>query len=452
MTSLRAANADGVAAPTADLTRDIDGKATMIRLWDFRTAPMRAFHLSWIAFFVCFIAWFGIAPLMALVRQDLQLTKEQIGNTVIASVTLTVAARVMMGWLCDRFGPRRAYTALLLLGALPVMGIGLAHNYQSFLLFRLATGVVGASFVITQHHTSTMFSSRVVGTANATSAGWGNLGGGVAQWFMPLLAAGIMGLGVERFLSWRLAMVVPGMAMMIIGVLYYRWTKDTPDGRPFIPRTGTQTLYEAASDYRVWILFLLYAACFGVEITIDNVAALYFTDSFHVGLKMAGLLASATGMMNIFARSFGGMVGDWAGNLGGLRLRSLLLGFVVFLEGGSLVLFSQLKSLAPATVTFLCFGVLVCMACGVTYAVVPLVRPEAVGSVSGIVGAGGNTGAVFAGFLVKAHSISEGRALQILGVAVAICAFSAFALQFRESETGENVGASLGAIHTEMAD
>src|SRR6202011_4279024 len=48
--------------------RDMEGKATRIRLWDFSSAPMRAFHLSWFAFFLCFVAWFGIAPLMAIVR------------------------------------------------------------------------------------------------------------------------------------------------------------------------------------------------------------------------------------------------------------------------------------------------------------------------------------------------------------------------------------------------
>ena len=43
-----------------------DGKATRIRLLDFSSAPMRAFHLSWFAFFLSFMAWFGIAPLMAV--------------------------------------------------------------------------------------------------------------------------------------------------------------------------------------------------------------------------------------------------------------------------------------------------------------------------------------------------------------------------------------------------
>ena len=97
---------------------------------------MRAFHMSWFAFFLCFFAWFGIAPLMAVVREELDLTKSQIGNTIIASVAITIVARLFIGWLCDRIGPRLTYTWLLLIGSIPVMLIGLSHSYMSFMLFR----------------------------------------------------------------------------------------------------------------------------------------------------------------------------------------------------------------------------------------------------------------------------------------------------------------------------
>ena len=153
-------------------------KATRINLFSLKTIQMRTFHMTWFAFFLCFFAWFGIAPLMKVVRAELGLTQAQIGNCIIASVSITVLARLLIGWLCDRVGPRLTYTWLLVLGSLPVMGIGFAQNYESFLLFRLAIGVIGASFVITQYHTSVMFAPNVVGTANATTAGWGNMGGG----------------------------------------------------------------------------------------------------------------------------------------------------------------------------------------------------------------------------------------------------------------------------------
>lgn len=414
------------------LGRDFEGRATRVRILSFSTAPMRAFHLSWIAFFLSFVAWFGIAPLMAIVRDELKLTKAQVGNTVIASVAITIFARLLTGWLCDRFGPRRTYSALLILGALPVMGIGLSHSYQSFLLFRLAIGLIGASFVVTQYHTSVMFSRSVVGTANAVTAGWGNLGGGVTQWFMPLLLGAFVSLGVGKFLSWRLAMVVPGALMFFTGIAYYLMTTDTPDGREFSPRTGGAAFWEAAGDYRVWLLFALYGACFGVEITVDNVAALYFKDSFHLTLSLAGLLASLIGMMNLFARALGGFAGDWAGSRWGLAGRSRLLGLTICMEGVLMMLFSRLRMLGPATVAFLFFGLFVCMACGATFAVVPLIRPKAVGSASGIVGAGGNFGAVLAAMLFKSESISGANAFLILGSIVAATSFCALFLRFGE--------------------
>src|SRR5207237_8100554 len=115
--------------------------------------------------------------------------------------------------------PRRTSTGLLILGSLPVMCVGFAHDYTSFLMFRLAIGAVGASFVITQYHTSVMFAPNIVGTANATAAGWGNLGGGVTQTVMPLLFTffAVM-VGVGQYWGWRLAMLIAGVLCLAPGV------------------------------------------------------------------------------------------------------------------------------------------------------------------------------------------------------------------------------------------
>ncbi len=205
-------------------------KATRIDLLDFKSVPMRTFHITWITFFLCFFGWFGIAPLMPVVREDLGLTKGQIGNIIIASVAITIFARLFFGWLCDRIGPRISYTILLIVGSIPVMCIGFSNSYETFLLFRLAIGVIGASFVITQYHTSVMFASNVVGTANATAAGWGNMGGGVTLMVMPLVFAAFIGIGYLNEEAWRYSMVIPGVALFIMGIIYYFFTQDTPEG------------------------------------------------------------------------------------------------------------------------------------------------------------------------------------------------------------------------------
>ena len=106
---------------------------------------MRSFHITWLMFFVCFFGWFGLAPLMPTIRAELGLTKGQVGNIIIASVGSTIIARLLIGKLCDVWGPRKTAVRLLLLGSIPVFLVGLAHSYTTFLLFRLAIGVVGAS-------------------------------------------------------------------------------------------------------------------------------------------------------------------------------------------------------------------------------------------------------------------------------------------------------------------
>ena len=99
---------------------DIPGKATRLRLQDFRTPQMRTFHLTWGAFFVCFFAWFACAPLMPVISGELGLSVDQIANINIAAVAITILARLVVGPLCDKYGPRLTYTGLLLVGAVPV--------------------------------------------------------------------------------------------------------------------------------------------------------------------------------------------------------------------------------------------------------------------------------------------------------------------------------------------
>jgi len=75
-------------------------------------------------------------------------------------------------------------------------------------------------------------------------------------------------------------------------------------------------------------------------------------------------------------------------------------------------------------------GLFVKMSNGATYAVVPFINKRAIGAVAGIVGAGGNVGAVLAGFLFKMESITWPQALLILGGLVTVSATLALAVRF----------------------
>lgn len=442
-----------------------DGKATRIDLLDLlslATPNMRAFHMSWIAFFLCFFAWFGIAPLMSVVRAELALTKDQVGWCIIGSVAVTIFARLLVGWLCDRVGPRLTYTWLLLLGSIPVMFVGLAHDFTTFLVFRVLIGAIGASFVITQYHTSRMFAANCVGTANATAAGWGNLGGGITQLAMPLLFAFFVGVvGLATAASWRLAMVVVGLLCAMTGIAYYFLTQDTPEGNyrelraaGKMPATSATrgAFGEACRDRRVWALFFIYGACFGMELTIDNIAVLYFLDYFPYfqqlepaeALKTAGLIAAMFGGMNLFARAIGGWIADQCGNRWGLDGRVKWLFIALFGEGIGLMLFAQATTLTFAIPLMITFAMFVKMSNGATYAVVPFINRRALGAVSGIVGAGGNAGAVALGFLFKSDAIDWHTALFIAGAAVTCVSFASFLITFRTEAGRKTAPADVG--------
>ena len=98
---------------------------------------------------------------------------------------------------------------------------------------------------------------------------------------------------------------------------------------------------------------------------------------------------------------------------------------------------SRMDVLVMAIPALLLFSLFVQMSSGATFSIVPFINKRALGSVAGIVGAGGNMGAVAAGFLFKAEAITWPTALFILGALVTCCSFLAFAVQFSEETETE---------------
>ncbi len=371
------------------------GKATRIDLFSFATPQMRAFHLTWMAFFVCFFAWFATAPLMPIIKGDLKLTNDQVYNITIAGVFATILARMVIGPMCDRYGPRITYTLLLALGSIPVFGIAFAWDYSSFLVFRLLIGIIGASFVITQFHTSVMFAPNVVGTANATVGGWGNAGGGVTQSLMPLVVAGIVGYGASQATGWRYAMILPGLLMLVVAVLYWTLTQDTPQGNILELRRQGITVDSGKKGrmgrHEDGLPQLPRLAPGGVLRRVLRRRALRPQHRGHVflqqvpadggerrirgrGFRSAGALRARPRRSPV--RSHRRVQGGSMGAPG--CCSGLMLG-----EGIFLIFFSQSNEVAIAITFLLVFGLFTHMACGSLYALVPFIDRKALGGVAG---------------------------------------------------------------------
>eukprot|EP00210_Caulerpa_lentillifera_P009502 g9062.t1 len=403
---------------------DSEHKTTVFKPWVFRGVHMRAFHASWFSFFTSFVSTFGPAALIPVIRDDLDLTKGELANAGIAAVTGTIAARIAMGTVCDMFGPRFGHAFLMLLSGPAVFGMSLVNSAGAFTLCRFLIGFSLATFVACQFWSSVMFNVKIVGIANATGAGWGNLGGGVTQLLLPLVYEGIKQYE-EPFLAWRYAFFVPGCMHILVGFLVLFVTQDLPDGtygdlkktgRMESP-SGSNIMLIGMRNYRMWILTLTYGYCFGVELTMNNIIVQYFFDQFDVPLTTAGVLGALFGLMNIGARSIGGATSDYSAQVWGMRGRLWSLFIAQMIEGALCVVMGFLQDTLVGTIMcMICFSVFVQASEGASYGVVPFISKRALGIVSGFVGAGGNAGsAVIQAIFFKPDSLETYEGIRYMG-------------------------------------
>jgi NNP family nitrate/nitrite transporter-like MFS transporter len=269
-----------------------------------------------------------------------------------------------------------------------------------------------------------------------------------------MAAAMMLGLGGDT--AWRATLVVPGIAMLLMAVAYWRGTQDTPRGDVLALRARGETVesgkkggwasFAAASrNYRVWMLAITYAACFGVEVFIHNIASLYYVNHFQLSLKDAGFAAGIFGLLALFARALGGVLSDRFAARRGLAVRSLLLAVLIAGEGIGLLAFAHAGQVGTAVLAMVAFGLFTHMACGATYALVPFIDRNSLGGVAGIVGAGGNVGAVAAGFLMKGVGDVQ-TTLSVLGAVVLITSLCAIAVRFSAEHTAREAALRASAL------
>lgn len=184
-----------------------------------------------------------------------------------------------------------------------------------------------------------------------------------------------------------------------------------------MPEVSAATSFRGgAVNFNTWVLFFQYACCFGVELTMNNAAALYFNEEFGLSTEAAAAVASIFGWMNLFARGVGGFLSDYANSKMGMRGRLWVQFTLLLVEGGLVLVFANTGSLAGSVVVMIFFSLFVQSAEGSSYGIVPYVDPPSTGAIAGIVGAGGNSGAV--GFGLGFRQLNYKDAFVIMGCAI----------------------------------
>ncbi|SFO75496.1 MFS transporter, NNP family, nitrate/nitrite transporter [Enterovibrio norvegicus DSM 15893] len=221
------------------------------------TGKMKILHLSWFAFFITFVVWFNFAPLLQSVKESLGLTTAEIKTLLILNVAFTIPARVVVGMLTDKYGPRIVYSLLLAICSIPCFVFALSDNFVQAAIARFALGLIGAGFVIGIRLVSEWFPHNELGTAEGIYGGWGNFGSAAAAFTLPTVA--VMFGGED---GWRYAMAITGVMSLLFSFVFYRSVTDTPKGATYYkPKNGGAMEVTSKSDF--FLLLLMKVPMYG---------------------------------------------------------------------------------------------------------------------------------------------------------------------------------------------
>lgn len=235
-------------------------------LLDFSNPSIRTLHLTWIAFFLTFIVWFNMAGVLSrMIEQFDWLSKSNVKALLVTNVALTIPARIVVGGLIDKYGPRKIFAGLMVIMVIPGLTFAFGDDLTQLVLSRLALGAIGAGFVIGIKMTANWFTPKYIGRSEGFYAGWGNFGSAAAAALVPFVAVNLLGG------DWRWSLAITSIITAVYGIVYFFIVKDHPEGAELKTKEkkgGAMPVssYFDLGQYILWELPLYGALCLVVFI------------------------------------------------------------------------------------------------------------------------------------------------------------------------------------------
>lgn len=215
----------------------------------------RILHLTWFAFFLSFVVWFSVAPFATTIQRELSLTLPQLKVLAICNLALTIPARIVIGMVLDRYGPRLTFSGLLAFAIVPCLLTVTAHDFNQLVWSSLINSILGAGFVVGVRMVAEWFSPKEIGLAQGIYGGWGNFGAAAAQLSLPIVAVASTTF-TNGALNWRFAIGMIGIVTALYSGIYFRYTQDTPPGKVY-QRPQRHGSLEVTSRRSFWAIVLL---------------------------------------------------------------------------------------------------------------------------------------------------------------------------------------------------
>ena len=370
----------------------------------------RIIALVFLAYVLMYIDRINISIAARHIIPEYGLSQIEFGGIFSAFVLTYALAQIPGGWLGDRYGPRRVMMWAILWWSTFTALTALAGE-----LFIASTlGVVGAFAVV----------RALIGLGEAAAPPNGNRM--VANWAAPAergLAAGLthsgsaLGAAITPPLivwimvtwGWRVAFYTAGAAGILVALLWYRLTRDTPDSHPGVNEAERAFIGNASHDddapaagtpWRrllggrdLWFLTGAYAVLGYNRYFYFAWFYLYLVNERGFSLQSGGWYTMAPFLTMAVASPIGGWLSDAIGRRYGKRWGRSGLGCVSMLLTSVLVFAGAATEDRVLCVVFLSAstGTLV-LGVAAFWATTIDLAPRYTGIASGVMNMGGNLG------------------------------------------------------------
>lgn len=326
-----------------------------------------------IHFDVSCMVWTILGALGIYISQSLHLSAGTMGIVVGTPLVAAAVARVIMGVLADRFGPRRVGSISLIVSVVPLIWGWLAASSVAQLLgVGALLGVAGGSFAVAIPLASRWYPAGSQGVAMGI-AGAGNAGTVVCTLVAPRLA---------QHIGWHAALGIATAPVVLGWVAFTLLAKEPPaPARRITARSFAAVLGERD----VWKLCAFYCVTFGCFVGFASFLPILLHGSYGLSkLQAATVTAVGVGLGSVL-RPLGGWLADRFGGTG-------VLAAVFALAGVALVVIAGTPPLGVLVVAFPVTMGLFGIGNGATFQIVGLRFSDRIGVVTGIVGAAGGLG------------------------------------------------------------
>ena len=371
-----------------------------------------------------------LAVARPVIRDELHISLVMMGWITFGFRLSYALFQIPGGWLGDRFGARKALSAIVIWWSIFTAFTAMAWSAVSMLVIQVFFGVGEAgAFPIATRSLSRWMRPTERGFAQGVTHAGSRLGAALTP---PIVVAIIAAFG------WRAAFLVFGVLGVIWAITWFAYYRDTPEEHRSVNQaereligirnrpTGKVPWREILRHGNLWVLAVMYF-CYNFNLNVYNDwFPTYLHDARGMTLTKMGIYAS----LPLFAGTLGDLLGGWfsdqvlrkTGNVNLARRWVAIAGFIV---SGAATIPAILASDPKVSVAFYCVAFFALeWTVGISWAVPLDIGGDYAGSVSAVMNTLGNVGGALSATVVTYAVRSYGWSAPFLVTGV-LCVIAA---------------------------